>query len=362
MAKKELGYVELEWTCPACGTRNPGPKKICGGCGGAQPEDVEFDQPEGAELDTSKETAAKVAAGPDIHCPYCGTRNPATAKHCSQCGGDLTGGEKRKKGRVVGAYKKGAVPDVACPHCGAKNPGTARKCKSCGGSLTREKVVKRVPVRKGGGVATPVKAKKGIFGCFILAFILMVAAGIFLTRGCSESAGVVQDVKWTYTIKIDALVPVTHEAWRDEVPVGARIGNCTRKVRSIEQEPVPGAVEVCGTPYVEDTGTGTGKVVQDCEYHVSDDWCTYTVMEWTEAVSEEVATGNDFNPRWPVVRLGSDQREGKRIERYTVTFLADDKTYKYGPRSLSEFRKFEVGSRWDVTTNALGGVTSVTAR
>lgn len=366
MVKKKLGHIELEWTCPACGTRNAGTRTTCRSCGGAMPDDVDFELPPGGELDTSQETAKKVAAGPDINCPYCGTRNPATATQCSQCGGALSAGDRRKTGKVLGAYKTGAVPDLKCPHCGAMNPGTAKTCKSCGGALTIEK---KPAAKATGRVASSgvsggptYKPKKGIFAIFFIVFALMVVGGILLTRGCSESLATVSDVGWTYTIEIDGLVPVSGEAWRDEIPAGAEVVRCERRVRSIEQEPVPGAVEVCGTPYVVDTGTGQGQVVQDCEYHVSDNWCEYLVLQWQTGVRKEVAQGQDFSPGWPAVYLsGTSERQGARSEVYRVVFLADDKEYTYRPRTLAEFRRFEIGSKWTIETNALGGVTSVTA-
>ena len=52
MAKKKLGYVELEWTCPNCGTRNPGPEQSCVNCGSPQPDDVHFEQARSAALAT----------------------------------------------------------------------------------------------------------------------------------------------------------------------------------------------------------------------------------------------------------------------------------------------------------------------
>ena len=44
MARKELGHIELQWTCPNCNGINPGPEKHCLNCGAPQPEDVEFEQ------------------------------------------------------------------------------------------------------------------------------------------------------------------------------------------------------------------------------------------------------------------------------------------------------------------------------
>jgi hypothetical protein len=39
---------------------------------------------------TDEKAVQAAQAGADIHCAFCGTRNPATAKVCSQCGADLT--------------------------------------------------------------------------------------------------------------------------------------------------------------------------------------------------------------------------------------------------------------------------------
>ena len=352
MVKKTLGYVDLEWTCPSCGTRNSGTVKSCRQCGTAMPQDMQFELPAQQKLDTTAETAAGVAAGPDIHCPYCGARNRGDATVCTQCGGDLSQGTRRAEGQVLGALQTGPVPEVICPHCGQSNPATRTKCSSCGGNLERTKVE-----AKPGPVAP---RKKGPLLWIVLALIALLGCGLIFTllRGSSETEAVVKDVQWSYVIQIEELKPTTHENWRDQVPSKARLGDCTRKVRRTQSEPAPGATEVCGTPYVQDTGTGKGKVVQDCTYQITDDWCRYTVEEWTLA-SKEVASGHDFNPTWPTVKTGADQREGSRSEQYQVDLDADGKRLVYHPRDLPEFRRFELGSAWIVKTNALGGVTSV---
>lgn len=355
MVKKTLGYIELEWTCPSCGTRNPGTEEVCQSCGTKMPEDIEFDLPAQQELDTSAETATRVATGPDIHCPYCGARNPANATACSQCGGDLTEeGIKRAKGKVLGAYQTAPVPDVTCPHCGASNPATATKCSSCGGNLERERA------EKASIAAAPRKKSSPVLVGIFLAALLGCALVVYFVflRGSSEAIALVKDVEWTYTIGLEELGPETHEDWRDQVPSDARLGSCSQKVRRTVSDPVPGATEVCGTPYVQDTGTGQGEVVQDCEYRVPDDWCEYTVDEWKPA-GEKVASGHDLNPAWPVLNLKSDQQEGGRDEKYKVVLDADGEDYVYNPNTLQDFRRFEIGSKWIVETNVLGGVTSV---
>jgi hypothetical protein len=190
-------------------------------------------------------------------------------------------------------------------------------------------------------------------------FVAIAALMIFLTLGSSESVATVQDVQWTYSVALEGLTPVTLEAWRDEIPSGATLVGCERKVRSVVSEPVPGATEVCGTPYIVDTGTGKGEVTQDCEYQVPGDWCRYSVLQWVKLEREQTATGHDLNPRWPAFSLANNQREGERSEIYKVTFMADDKEYVYRPKDVYEYQKYNVGSRWKIETNRLGGVTSV---
>ena len=69
MARKSVGYVHMEWTCPNCGTRNKGTAKLCVNCATAQPADVEFEQVAQETLIEDEALIAKAKAGPDIHCP-----------------------------------------------------------------------------------------------------------------------------------------------------------------------------------------------------------------------------------------------------------------------------------------------------
>jgi hypothetical protein len=98
-----------------------------------------------------------------------------------------------------------------------------------------------------------------------------------------------------------------------------------------------------------------GKVVQDCQYEVKDDWCAYTQLEWT-VVDSVVTKGTDANPQWPAVNLRADQREGDRAESYVVLFSSDGKEYQLPVADASELLKYAVGSRWKLKVNALGGV------
>ena len=357
MAKKTLGYEELNWTCPNCEGLNPGADQTCGNCGAPQPDDVKFEQAARGELLQDEEEIERAKAGPDIHCPYCGTRNPGNAETCSQCGGDLVGGEKRESGEVVGAFKTGPAQMVACPHCGAENPDTARTCTQCGGSMQireDEKPAAAPPPDKAQKKGTPV-----VLIIAIAVFCCIAAAAIYFLFFRSETVqGTVRDVGWERAIQVEGLVPVEYSAWYDQVPSDSELLSCQQKVRSIEDQPQPNAEEVCGTPYSVDKGSGYAEVVQDCEYHVYDDYCSYTVIEWA-VVDTASLTGNNFNPVWPEPSIASDQRLGARTETYLIYFDADNDSYTYSITSFDDFQQFDIGSQWNLEVNTLGGVLSV---
>jgi ribosomal protein L40E len=357
MVKKTLGYVRTEWTCPNCQTRNPGPQKTCISCGMPQPEDVESEQAAHEELIKDEAEIAKAKAGPDVHCYYCGSRNPAGATTCSQCGADLSEGTARKSGRVLGAHRKGPAPKITCSACGAENEANAPKCVQCGASLTKPE-----PEPASAPEAKPAPPKRfgllgGIGGVLVVLFLCAAAiAFIILSRRTEDVNGTVRDVSWSRSIAIEALVPVEHEDWQDEIPTGAVVGTCTQKVHHTQDDPAPNAKEVCGTPYTVDKGSGYAEVVQDCQYEVYEDWCKYTVDEWQE-VDEVSLDGNDFNPRWPDIPvLRTDQREGARGETYKITFNTEQGQYTYTTHKEAEFNKYQIGSHWILKVNTFNVV------
>ena len=357
MTQETLGYVELEWTCKRCGTKNLGSQKVCSGCGAAMSDQDQFELPAQQVLTTGEEALKAAERGPDVHCPFCGTRNKAGSETCTQCGGDLVEGAARQAGKVMGAFQAEPVPDVACPYCGTLNPANALKCSKCGGSLAKRPAAPTPPAQP----AKPSnRIKPGLVIAGVAALTLCMCAIVFgmLSARTTDTAGVVQAVSWERTVQIMELRPVTHEDWQDKVPSDAQRGTCTRRVRSTQQQPAPGAETVCGTPYTIDQGSGKGKVVQDCEYKVYDDWCKYTINEWT-AVDNAIAKANDLKPRWPDMRLRSGQREGNRDEKYEVTFSAGNKNPKYSPKDAAEFTQFSVGSRWTLKVNTFGIITDV---
>ncbi len=360
MAKKTIGHIELQWTCPNCGGVNPGSAQVCNNCGAPQPEDVEFEQPKQQVLITDENLETKVEAGADIHCPYCGTRNPASAKICSHCGGDLIEGEKRASGRVLGAFKTSPIVMMSCPNCGTKNPDTAGTCSNCGASLRTAEKDHQEPASL--SAAPKPKARKGV-PIAIIAIVLLVCGALavfaILSMRTEAVTGTVQSVSWQRSIPIEALVPVDHQDWRDQIPQGAVVGTCDEEVRYVQDQPAANSIEVCGTPYNVDTGNGYAEVVQDCEYQVYDQYCKYSQDEWIE-VDPGVLTGNDYSPNWPEPSLKEGQRLGEsRQEIYKITFNSGDHSYTYQTSDYQLFQKCQVGSSWRLKINSFGAVVSI---
>lgn len=359
MSKKSLGYVHMQWTCPYCGAKNKGVDKKCHSCAAAQPDDVQFEQAAQDEIIKDEATIAKAKAGADIHCAYCGTRNPAETAVCLQCGADLSEGTAREAGKIVGAHNTEAAPPVACAYCGAENPADAATCQSCGASSS---------VKKEPPVAPPPPAKKSNKGMMIgiaIAVFLLIACCLFmfLSSRTEDQPAQVDSVQWQRSVNVEALGEANHSTWQDQIPNDAiRVGSCTSKERSTQANPPSSgdSREVCGTPYNVDQGNGMSEVVQDCEYVVYDDWCEYTVNEWM-VVDTVTASGADLNPYWPQASLSAGEREGGRSESYTVNFSDDGQQFTYNPNNESEYVLYRVGTDWILKVNTFGSINEVVA-
>jgi hypothetical protein len=368
MARKRLGYVELEWTCPNCGTENPGPRKFCNGCGAPLPADVSFHQAAQEILLTNEDEIARAAGGADVHCAYCNARNAAGAAFCGACGADLSEAISRSSGEVLGAFRRDPARKVTCPACGTLNLANAKECAGCGSSLAgvsekaeeEEKAAKPAAAPSSpASASTPGRGLPGwIFIVLGIACVAVAAFVISLLTRTEEMIGTVSRVNWTYSIPIEGLIPAEAEAWSDEIPSGAEVGSCHEALRETRNEPVSGSTEVCGTPYTVDTGSGYGEVVQDCVYEVYDNLCSYTELAWT-VIDTATLSGQDLNPRWPEASLTSYQRLGQRQAEYEVTFTTGDKSFTYEPGDETSFRNFQPGSNWLLEVNGLGAVVAV---
>lgn len=220
--RKQVGYVELEWTCPVCSARNPGPQKSCASCGAPQPPDAKFEPPlQATVLETGSKEAEKaasaVAAGADIYCPYCGSRNPASATVCQVCQGALSGGKARESGAELGKLNTAPLPPVTCHVCGSQNPASQRLCTKCGSPLKRRDAGQSagapapLPKPEGGGVAL-----WWLVGGAVL-LIGLIAAVVWFGSRTETRTAVAQEARWVRTITVAGLVPVEQSAWIDQL-------------------------------------------------------------------------------------------------------------------------------------------------
>jgi hypothetical protein len=340
-------FVELEWVCPNCDGRNKGSRKTCENCGAPQPENVKFQRAADEKIVTDEKAVQAAKAGADIHCGFCGTRNPATAVTCSQCGGDLKEGKARQAGQVLQA----AAPTpkiIKCTNCGTENPGTERVCKQCGSPLPRADAAaaRPAPVQ---APAMKVEKKKvnwllfsGIGALFLICCIAAVVIFAFPSKSVT---GTVTDVQWQTSVPVQEMQAVNYSNERGSAPSGAYNVSCNTQDQ-----------EVCEEKTV-DQGNGFAEVVKECHTE-SEQYCDYTLDEW-KTIQTYTLDGNDLYPVYENPSLVSDQRLGQASETLTVTFSTSNGQETYEPGSVSEFQQFEIGSEWTLKMNAVGGVLGV---
>ena len=350
MARRTLGYIQNEWTCPNCETRNKGSAKTCENCGAPQPENVQFELPSEQKFVTDEASINAAKAGADIHCPFCGTRNPATAKTCSQCGGDLIEGKARESGRLMQAPPP-QLKIVKCDNCGTDNPVSNAVCSNCGSPLPKvatpafaSPVGASVAATKG---TSPKKTNWLLIGGILAAVaICCIAIGaLFLFPSKSVQATVV-DVHWQTSVPVQEIRAVDYNNEPGSPPSDAYDVSCRDESHDVcEQKTI-------------DKGNGYSEVVEECHTE-TEQYCSYTVDEWT-TIQTYTLDGDNLQPIYDDPSVSSDQRLGKESEKLTVTFsTADGEQEIYSPDTVSEFQQFTVGSTWTLKMNALGGVVGV---
>jgi DNA-directed RNA polymerase subunit RPC12/RpoP len=353
--RRTLGYVQNEWTCPNCGTRNKGGTKTCENCGAPQPENVQFELPSEQKFVTDEASINAAKAGADIHCPFCGTRNPATAKTCSQCGADLTEGKAREAGRLMQAPTASQQPKIIkCDNCGVENPGSNAVCSNCGSPLPRVAQLQAAanipPARSGLSPAAPLTAKKKTNWLLIggilafLAVCCVVIGALFFLPAKSVEATVV-DVHWQTSVPIQEIRAVDYNNESGSPPSDAYDVSCHDESRDVcEQKTI-------------DKGNGYSEVVEECHTE-TEQYCSYTVDEWT-TIQTYPLEGNNLQPIYDDPNISSGQRLGEESEDLTVTFSTENGEETYSPDTVSEFQQFTTGSTWTLRMNALGSIVSV---
>jgi ribosomal protein L40E len=347
--KRTKGFIQLEWVCPNCNSRNPGPVKTCENCGAPQPENVQFELPAEQKIVAEEKAIQAAQAGADIHCGFCGTRNPATAKVCSQCGADMTEGKARQAGRVMEPTQ--AMPKtVTCTNCNTVNPSTNTICAKCGAPLPRAVAEPAISGAVGQAAAAPAPAKKKtnwlLFGGIGIGLIALCFAILALFVFPSSSVqGTVADVYWQTSVPVQEQREVHYTNEEGSPPAGAYDVSCRTDTRQVcEQKTV-------------DRGNGYAEVVEEC-HDVSTQYCSYDVMEW-QTIQTYTLDGDDVFPVYADPNVSVGQRLGSESQELTVQFNTEKGEITYSPGSTTEFQQYDIGSTWTLKLNAFGAVLSV---
>jgi hypothetical protein len=348
--RRTLGYIQNEWTCPNCDTRNKGSAKTCENCGAPQPENVQFALPSEQKFVTDEASIKKAQEGPDIHCPFCGTRNPASAKTCAQCGGDLVEGKAREAGRIMQAPP--SQPKVIkCDNCGTENPGSNSVCSNCGSPLPKAVVAPAIapqatPGMNLGKAIASKKPNRLLIGGIVAALAICCFAAIALFIPSKSVQATVVDVHWQTSVPLQEIRAVDYNNEPGSPPSDAYNLSCRDESRDVcEQRTI-------------DKGNGYSEVVEECHTETQQ-YCSYSVDEWT-TIQTYTLEGDNLQPIYEDPSISSGQRLGQESEELTVTFSAENGEQEtYSPSTISEFQQFTIGSAWTLKMNALGGVVSV---
>jgi len=349
MSQRDKGFIRLEWTCPNCSTRNPGPLKTCSKCGAPQPDNVQFEVGANRDFVTDEAEIKQAAAGADIYCAYCNTRNPGNAKTCSQCGSDLVEGKQRTAGRELTPTPAAAQP-VTCSNCGHVNEATASQCAQCGSPLKRTSVPQQPAAMSSVAAApstpAPAKPRKGVNKWLlggIAAFLLICCvAGVAVFALPTQSVtGTVQSVHWQTAVDVQHQEEV-HYSNESSAPSDAYNVSCHDETN-----------QVC-TDKTIDRGNGYAEVVQECRDETKPS-CSYDRKEW-KTLRTETEEGTDYNPFYTQPGLKSDERLGNKKATYEVFFSTEKGEKTYEPDNESEFSQFQPGTTWTLKLNLVGGV------
>ena len=315
---------------------------------------MQFELPAEQKLVTDEAALNAAKAGADIHCGFCGTRNPATAETCSQCGADLKEGKARQAGQVMQTPPPSQKPKIIkCDNCGTDNPASNAICSKCGSPLAQMTPPALAPQTAAGGVsigkplAAPGTTNWLLIGGILAAVAIccVVIGALFLFPSKSVQATVV-DVRWQTSVPLQEIRAVDYNNEPGSPPSGAYDVSCRDESRDVcEQKTI-------------DKGNGYSEVVEECHTETQQ-YCSYTVDEWT-TIQTYTLDGNDLYPIYEDPSISSGQRLGQESEDLTVTFMtADGERESYSPDNVSEFQQFTMGSTWTLKMNAVGSIVGV---
>jgi hypothetical protein len=338
-----MATYQMLWDCRQCGTQKllGVDHRFCPTCGAPQ-------DPESRYFPSEQDKVAvedHVFVGADKRCPACDTANAAIAKHCVACGAPMDGAREVRRREVQGEGVQDSAQQALAEHVQDKKAEEQQRIRQQAQKLGRKEARKasRVPLLLG----------LLLVGGLLLAMVVCCGLALYSTPTSVVTTG----HKWERTIAVEALVAVSEEAWRDQLPSDARGTHCRQEVRDTRQIRDG---EDCHTVRV-DHGDGTFSEQEKCtpryrEEKILADRCTYTVDRWKVVRTERAQGSLAQAPAWPVARAAMSERLGARSESYQVSFEDDEGHTDWCSMSEDRWRQIAVGSRWAGERGLLGNL------
>jgi hypothetical protein len=351
MAEPDI-YYEMLWDCEVCDARGllGISHRHCPMCGATQDPARRYFPLAGQEVAAKNHRYA----GIDWTCAYCESPNSAAAKFCVNCGAGQDG--SKPVALIVDAASASNPAAKPTPNPAPTTPPPIMAASSP-------------------SPASDPRTGKRAFGLWLLAGMVglvgVIAVLIFLVNllfTTHETEAEITGHTWQRSIAIERFSAVNDSAWCDSLPSGAYSISRSQEVRSHRDVE---AGQDCSERRV-DMGDGSFTRKKECvprytKEPIYDERCRFRVNRWQFARSV-VANQEGFRqPMWPAVgtlqgnlstasksiALGYE-REGSRLERYTLSLATGDKTW-HCDVDQSQWQKLLDGTRVPLRVRTIFG-------
>jgi hypothetical protein len=341
---------EGRWDCQYCGTTAIlGRHQACPNCAKSRPEGTKFYLLDGEAAVAEQQRVDRANLGADWVCEFCRTSNTADRQVCSACQAERgTSPSQQVKRYAAGAAPQSGDMDLDAVPPERQQPTPAPKAQR------------------------PAWLLPAGIGAFLFLCLCLCLALLAFGRPQQVEATVSQTL-WERTIQVEAWETVVEEDWN--LPNGGRLLSQREEIHHYDQvlshyetreRQVSEQVQVGTNSYVcgqEDLGNGFFRDIQcsdpvyETRYRtesyqepvyisvpVYQTKYSYEIDRWIVKRTER-ADGDSFQPAWPRVAPGSNEREGGREERYTIVFTTAEGNSYSQEMSLAEWQTFERGMR-----------------
>lgn len=335
-----MGY----WDCPGCGRKRiDGPERGCPECGRPRDPQVQFYTDDEAPSVEDPALIARAHTGADWTCPYCGADNPRGSTSCEGCGATQEGAKSRQERIMIAGEPKApaaqasAGPKVQVPDSAAPLAGP---------------------------VASPRSSGKRLLACVALVLALILAAAYALFIRTKPLTVTVTKATWVKSLKIERLETQLREAWRDEVPSGAREVRRSNAQRTkhvqVGTERVKVGKKDLGNGFFEDVYADRPKY-EDRTFQ--DTRVSYEIDRWVDAGTLKNEATDGTEPEYPSFVPSSKQRVARRDSEIVLALEGDNgKSYAYtlklgdDPAMRGQLAAFGPGKTLVARVNAVGAV------